>query len=99
MLNIAKVQGNTSDSLLKHLEEHSEYLQEKNSQFISISGSFEIIFAYETKPTPVAGAVAREVSLLVSDIDGPSSDIATPLDCTQMVSCCSWYPQRGRDRS
>ena len=58
LVNIAKVQGDANDSLLKHLEEHSELLQQQNSEFSLISQSFDIKFAYETKPTPLAGVVS-----------------------------------------
>lgn len=57
LLNVAKVQGDASDSLLKHLQEHSELLQQQMSEFSLISQNFETKFAYETKPTPVAGAI------------------------------------------
>ena len=61
MVNIAKVQGDANDSLLKHLEEHSELLQQQISDFSLISQSFDIKFAYETKPTPLAGGIASKV--------------------------------------
>ena len=64
LLNIAKAQGHTSDNLLKHLEVHSELLQQQLSEFTSIRQGFEIYFAYETKPTPIVGGVAMVVSLL-----------------------------------
>ena len=64
LLNVANLQGDTSDSLLKHLEEHSELLQQQTSEFGLISQSFDIKFAYETKPTPLAGAIATEVNVL-----------------------------------
>ena len=63
MVNIAKVQGDANDSLLKHLEEHSEFLQQQISEFSLISQSFDIKFAYETKPTPLAGVIAKVVSI------------------------------------
>lgn len=63
LLNLAKVRGNTNDSLLKHLEEHSELLQQQNSEFTSISQDFDIKFAYETLPTPIIGGTAKVVSL------------------------------------
>ena len=62
LLNVAKVQGDTSDSLLKHLEEHSEELQRQMAEFTSIAKDFDIKFAYETKKTPVFGAAAEIVS-------------------------------------
>jgi hypothetical protein len=58
MLNIAKIQGHTSDGLLKHLEQHSEFLQQQLSEFTAISQDFDISFAYETKPTPIIGGTA-----------------------------------------
>ncbi|MCJ1425262.1 hypothetical protein MMC29_003150 [Sticta canariensis] len=61
MVNIAKVQGDANDSLLKHLEEHSEFLQQQVSEFSLISQSFDIKFAYETKPTPLAGVIAKVI--------------------------------------
>ena len=64
LLNVANLQGDTSDSLLKHLEEHSELLQQQTSEFGLISQSFDIKFAYETKPTPLAGVIAAEVNIL-----------------------------------
>ena len=63
LLNLAKVRGNTNDSLLKHLEEHSELLQQQNSEFTSISQDFDIKFVYETLPTPIIGGAAKVVSL------------------------------------
>lgn len=63
LINVAKVQGDTSDSLLKHLEEHSDLLQQQISEFSLISQSFDIKFAYETKPTPLFGVVAKVVCL------------------------------------
>lgn len=57
LLNVAKVQGDANDGLLKHLEEHSEFLQQQMSEFSFISRSFDIKFAYETKPTPLIGVV------------------------------------------
>ena len=65
LLNIAKAQGHTSDNLLKHLEVHSELLQQQLSEFTSICQDFEIYFAYETKPTPIVGGVAMVVSLII----------------------------------
>ena len=62
LLNIAKMQDQTSDNLLKHLEEHSGLLQKQTSEFVSISRDFEIKFAYETLPTPVSAGNAVEVS-------------------------------------
>ena len=63
LLNIARAQSHTSDHLLKHLELHSELLQQQISEFTSIHQEFEIFFAYETKPTPIVGGVAMLVSL------------------------------------
>ena len=63
MVNIAKVQGDANDSLLKHLEEHSELLQQQISEFSLISPSFDINFAYETKPTPLGGLIAKVASI------------------------------------
>lgn len=62
LLNAAKVLGETSNSLLKHLEEHSESLQQQASEFSMISQSFDIKFAYETMPTPLAGVIAKMVN-------------------------------------
>ncbi|KAL9065496.1 MAG: hypothetical protein Q9161_008201 [Pseudevernia consocians] len=59
--NLAKVRGNTNDSLLKHLEEHSELLQQQSSEFTSISQDFDIKFAYETLPTPIIGGAAKVI--------------------------------------
>ena len=64
LLNLAKVQGNTNDSLLKHLEYHSELLQSQNSEFTAISQDFDIKFFYETLPTPIAAGAAITVSSL-----------------------------------
>ena len=64
LLNIAKAQGHTSDNLLKHLEVHSELLQQQLSEFTSIGQEFEMYFAYETKPTPIVGGMAMLVSFL-----------------------------------
>lgn len=61
LVNVARVQGDTSDSLLKHLEEHSELLQQQMSEFSLISQNFDIKFAYETKPTPLAEVTAKMV--------------------------------------
>lgn len=55
LLNLAKLQGNTNNRLLDHLQEHSEYLEQQNSEFASISRDFDIRFAYETKPVLVGG--------------------------------------------
>ena len=59
LLNVAKIQGHTSDGLLKHLEQHSEFLQQQLSEFTAISQDFDISFAYETKPTPIIGGTAK----------------------------------------
>ncbi|KAL2040082.1 hypothetical protein N7G274_006985 [Stereocaulon virgatum] len=59
MLNVAKIQGHTSDDLLKHLEQHSEFLQQQLCEFTAISQDFDISFAYETKPTPIIGGTAK----------------------------------------
>ncbi|MCJ1262558.1 hypothetical protein MMC22_002428 [Lobaria immixta] len=61
LLNVAKMQGDVSDSLLKHLEEHSELLQQQISEFSLISQSFDIKFAYETQPTLLAGVITRVI--------------------------------------
>ena len=61
LVNIAKVQGHTSDTLLKHLEEDSELLQQQLAEFSSISREYDTIFAYETKPTPFLGSVAKVI--------------------------------------
>lgn len=66
LLNVAKVQGDASDNLLKHLEEHSELLQQQMSEFSLISQSFDIKFAYETKPTPLPGGIAKVVNISYS---------------------------------
>ena len=63
LLNVAKIQGDTSDCLLKHLEEHSELLQQQISEFSLISQGFEIKYVYETKPTPLAGVIAEVVNI------------------------------------
>ena len=62
LLNVAKMQRHTSDNLLKHLEEHSELLQQQMSEFNSIIRDSEIKFAYETLPTPISLGKAIEVS-------------------------------------
>ena len=64
LLNLAKIRGNTNDSLLKHLEEHSELLQAQNSEFTAISQDFDLKFVYEALPTPIAGGAAKVVSSL-----------------------------------
>lgn len=63
LVNVAKVQGDANDSLIKHLEEHSEFLQQQISEFGLISQSFDIKFAYETKPTPLVGGIAKVVNI------------------------------------
>lgn len=63
LVNFAKLLGDANDGLLKHLEEHSEFLQQQISEFSLISQSFDIMFAYETKPTPLAGVTAKVVSI------------------------------------
>ena len=68
LVNVAKVLGDTNDSLLKHLEEHSDLLQQQISEFSLISQSFDIKFAYETKPTPLFGVVAKVVCLSCSSV-------------------------------
>lgn len=65
LLNVAKIQGDANDNLLKHLEENSELLEQQMSEFSLISQSFEIKFAYETKPTPLAGIIAKVVKYFV----------------------------------
>lgn len=55
LLNIAKLQGNTNDRHLNHLQEHSEFLEQQNSEFTSIGQDFDMRFAYETKPIAVGG--------------------------------------------
>lgn len=64
LLNVAKVQGDAGDSLLKILEEHSKLLQQQISEFNLISQSFDIKFSYETKPTPLAGEITKVVNSL-----------------------------------
>ena len=61
LLNFCKLQGHTSDKLLKHLEEHSELLQRQMADFTAIGQDFDIVFAYETLPTQIKGAIAKEV--------------------------------------
>lgn len=65
MLRLAKLQGDTSDRLLKHLEKNSEFLQDQNKDFSLISEAFDITFVYETKPTPLPGGLAEEVNCLL----------------------------------
>lgn len=62
LLNIAKVQGHTTNNLLKHLEKQSESLQQQISEFKSISQDSDIKFAYETLPTPIFAGKAMVVS-------------------------------------
>lgn len=62
LLNIAKIQGDTSENILKHLEENSEFLQHQMSDFSFIIKDFAIKFAYETKPTPIVGGLSLEVA-------------------------------------
>ena len=62
LLNIAKMQGRTSESPSKYLKENSELLKQHMSEFTSISRDFEITFAYEAYPTPIGGGKAIEVS-------------------------------------
>lgn len=88
LLNLAKVRGNTNDSLLKHLEEHSEPLQQQNSDFASISQDFNIKFAYETLPTPLVGGAAKVVSVLHHE---RRSIISLQPDRSKMVRCGSWH--------
>lgn len=64
--DIASIRGNTNNNLLKHLEAHSEFVQEQNESFKSIAQDFELVFAYEGLPTPVIGkAVAKVVSVAI----------------------------------
>ena len=94
MLNVAKAQGHTSDKLLKHLEVHSEILQQQLSEFTSIHRDFKTYFAYETKPTPIVGGVAMVVSLIFRQ-----SILQKNLrrsDCSQMVSSRSWDSRYSR---
>ena len=88
MLNVAKAQGHTSDNLLKHLEVHSEVLQQQLSEFTSICREFEMYFAYETKPTSIVGGVAMVVSLIFRQLS--LQKILRRSDRTQMVSSRSW---------
>lgn len=55
VLQVAKLQRNTSSVMLNHLEQHSELLQQQMSEFSLISRAFDIRFAYETKPTIIGG--------------------------------------------
>lgn len=48
---IASIYYHTSDHILKHLEEHSEWLEDQIEHFKSISSDFETKFCYETYPT------------------------------------------------
>ena len=76
MLNVAKIQGHTSDGLLKNLEQHSELLHQQQSEFTTISQDFDISFAYETKPTPLTGGTAKIIVPKWSAVAPGTSDAA-----------------------
>ncbi|MCJ1462542.1 hypothetical protein MMC07_001144 [Pseudocyphellaria aurata] len=76
LLRVAKIQGDANDSLLKHLEEHSEFLEHQMSEFSLISQSFEMKFVYETKPTPLAGIIAQVIVPKWSAVIPGASDAA-----------------------
>ena len=53
--NIAKLYYQTTDRLLKNLEEHSEWLDELAQQYKSIIGDFQTVFCFEDYETPIIG--------------------------------------------
>ena len=76
MLNAAKIQGHTSDGLLKNLEQHSELLQQQQSEVTTISQDFDIRFAYETKLTPLTGGTTKAIVPKWSAVIPGTSDAA-----------------------
>ena len=54
MLNVASIFMTTDDTILKHLERDSEWLQQQLDQYAPISRDFVTKFAYEMFPTPTA---------------------------------------------
>lgn len=54
LINVASVFVAADDKLVKHLERDSEWLQQQNGQFGSISGDFVTKFVYEVYKTRTA---------------------------------------------
>lgn len=55
-VNIASIWLNTNSQLLRHLESNSEWLDQTQMRYSSISSHFDTKFFYEAKETPtVAG--------------------------------------------
>ncbi|MCJ1433791.1 hypothetical protein MMC27_003156 [Xylographa pallens] len=53
VLRVASVALNTNDRAMKHLEQHSEWLETQLGQYSAISQDFDTTFLYESYPTPL----------------------------------------------
>ena len=56
--NLASIFVNTNKEILQRLERNSEWLEYQQALFLPISNQFEIIYFYETHPTPLPGGGA-----------------------------------------
>ena len=61
--NFCKIYTSTTNVLLQHLEQNSEYLQTQMSDFSAISNPFKMIFAYEEYATCLQSNMHVMVSL------------------------------------
>lgn len=51
--NIVSLYEKTNDSALKHLEQHSEWLNDQLEQYKAISSDFDTKFCFEAYETPM----------------------------------------------
>ncbi len=68
LVNVTSVFVAADDRLMKHLEEHSEWLQQQLGQYGPISGEFVTKFAYEEYKTPTVMRHSIMVSFFVAYI-------------------------------
>lgn len=62
-LNLASMVKYTNPEFLDVLERNSQWLEQQQTQYLSISGNFDTKFFYETYPTLLPGGTTLMVSL------------------------------------
>lgn len=55
LVNVASAVKHTTQNVVKHLEQHSEWLQQQQSQYLAISADFDTVCFYETYTTSILG--------------------------------------------
>lgn len=64
-IKLASIFVPADDKIVKHLKQHSEWLQQQLGQYAPISNDFVTKFAYETYKTRIAGKAEMVISSIL----------------------------------